>query len=162
MPFAVRTFVLWFNFWFTKLRQLFCCFHRHPLENSSPCEFAKIAMRTNLRALKSLFRMKYMWSCSIVVSIIASTSRDLICTAKHFIEIIQCKNKYAYSAQTPRAPNLHHVGGGGPPRRRRRRDSIRPIRLTVALGLKISTHLADHHWQGWLVSNEDPNTKQQS
>ncbi len=32
-------------------------------------------------------------------------------------------------------------GGGGPQRQRRRtRDSIRPIRLTVTLGLKILTH----------------------
>ena len=45
----------------------------------------------------------------------------------------------------PSAPTIHHVlmpgrgggGGGGGPPRRHVRDSIRPIRLTVALGLKI-------------------------
>ncbi len=30
------------------------------------------------------------------------------------------------------------MGGGGPQQQRRRRDSIRPIRLTVPLGLKKS------------------------
>ena len=34
-------------------------------------------------------------------------------------------------------PNHPSQGGGGPPRQRRRRDSIRPIRLTVALGLNM-------------------------